>query len=90
MPALPSAAAPKSVEEGVKSWNERGFRLNGTPVERGEVTSRTLLQVQGYGELELELQQPGGATAVKHENVAHVPVLTRNRSSSTRTRQSWD
>ena len=51
-----------------------------------EVADKTLLPVQGYGGLTLELQQPGGITAVTLQRVAHVPALGRNLLSTRRER----
>ena len=49
-----------------------------------EVADKTLLSVQGYGGLTLELQQPGGITAVTLQNIAHVPALGCNLLSMRR------
>ena len=49
-----------------------------------EVADKTLLPDQGYGGLTLELQQPGGITAITMQKVAHVPALGRNFLSTRR------
>ena len=54
------------------------------PGDMVEVADKTLLPVQGYGWLTLELQQPGGITAVTLQKVAHVPALGRNLLSTRR------
>lgn len=46
-----------------------------------EVIDQTLVLVQEYGELELELQQPGGTTAVKLKKTAQEPTLGRHLST---------
>ena len=48
------------------------------PGDMADITGKTLLPVQGYGGLTLELQQPGSTTAVTLPNVAHVPALGCN------------
>ena len=63
------------------------------PGDMVEVVDKTLLPVQGYGGLKLELQQPGGITAVTLQKVAHVPALGRNllstRQASERSREPF-
>ena len=49
-----------------------------------EGADNTLLPVQGYGRLTLELQQPGGITTATLQKVAHVPALGRNLRSTQR------
>ena len=49
-----------------------------------EVVHETLVPVQGYGALKLELPQPGGITAIKLQNIAHAPALGCNLLFSTR------
>ena len=54
------------------------------PWDMIEVAYKTLLAVQGYGGLKLELQQPGGITVVTLQKVAHVPALGRDLLSTRR------
>ena len=54
------------------------------PGDMVEVADKALLPVQGYGGLTLELQQPGGITAVTLQNVAHVRALGCNLLSTRR------
>ena len=54
------------------------------PEDMVEVADKTWLPVQEYLGLTLELQQPGGITAVTLQKVAHVPALGRNLLSTRR------
>ena len=98
MSAIPGVAVIKSVPEGFESWiADSGSTEHMTPDATAlkeykpaapgdmvEVADKTLLPVQGYGGLTLELQQPGGITAVTLQNVAHVPALGFNLLSTRR------
>ena len=78
MPAIPGNAVTKSAPEGFESWiadsgSTGHMTPDATPLteykpaapgDMVEVADKTLLPVQGYGGLALELQQPGGITAV--------------------------
>lgn len=55
-----------------------------TPEEMLEVTDQIWVPVQGYGYVELELQQPGGNTAAKLKNETHVQALGRSLLSTRR------
>ena len=92
MSAIPDVEVTKSVPEGLEMWNEDlgsteymtpdAIALTeykpAVPGDVVEVADKTLLLVQGYGGLTLELQQPGGITAVTLQKVARVPALGRN------------
>ncbi|CAN0442399.1 unnamed protein product, partial [Ascophyllum nodosum] len=98
MSAIPGIAATKSAPEGFDTWiADSGSTKHMTPdatalteyepaapQDMVEVADKTLLPVQGYGGLTLELQQPGGITAVTLQKVAHVPALGRNLLSTRR------
>ena len=98
MSAIPGVAVIKSAPEGFESWiADSGSTEHMTPDattlkeykpaapgDMVEVADKTLLPVQGYGGLTLELQQPGGITAVTLQNVAHVPALGCNLLSTRR------
>ena len=92
MSAVPGVAVTKSAPEEFESWNaDSGSTQHMTqganvfteykpaaPGDMVEVADKNLLSVQGYGGLTLELQPPGGITAVILQNAAHVPALGRN------------
>ena len=99
MSAIPGVEVPKSAPERFESWNAdlgstehmtpdaTADRIQtGAPGDMVEVADKTLFPVQGYGGLTLELQQPGGITAVTLQNVAHVPALGCNLLSTRRAR----
>ena len=99
MSVIPGVAVTRSAPAGFESWiADSGSTEHMTsdatalteykPAVSGnmvEVADKTLLPVQGYGGLTLELQQPGGITAVTLQKVAHVPALGRNLLSTRRT-----
>ena len=98
MSAIPSVEVTKSAPEGFEMWNaDSGSTEHMTPDATAlteykpavpgdmvEVADKTLLPVQGYDGLTLELQQPGGIIAVTLQKVAHVPALGRNLLSTRR------
>ena len=102
MPAIPGVAVTKSAPEEFESWNaDSGSTEHVTPDATAlteykpaapgdmvEVSDKTLLPVQGYGGLTLELQQPGAITAVTLLNVVHVPALGCNFLSTRRASES--
>ena len=91
MSAIPSVEVTKSAPGGREMWNaDLGSTEHMTPDATAlteyksaapgdtvEVADKTLLPVQGYRGLTLELQQPGGITAVTLQKIAHVPALGR-------------
>ena len=98
MSAIPGVEVTKSAPEGLEMWNANSDSIEDMtpdatalteykPAALGdmvEVADKTLLPVQEYGGLTLELQQPGGITAVTLQKVAHVPALRRNLLSTRR------
>ena len=98
MSSIPGVAVTISAPEGFESWNaDSGSTEHMTPDATAlteykpaapgdmvEVADKTLVLVQGYGGLTLELQQPGGITTVTLQKVAHVPALGRNLLSTRR------
>ena len=90
MPAIPGVEVTKSAPEGFEMWNaDSGSTEHMTPDATAltehkpavtgdmvEVADKTLLLVQGYSGLTLELQKPGGITAVTLQKVAHVLVAS--------------
>ena len=98
MSAIPGVAVTKSAPEGCESWNADSDSTEhitpdatalteykpAAPGNMVEVSDKTMLPVQGYGGLTLELQQLGGLTAVTLPKVAHVPALGRSLLSTRR------
>ena len=96
--AIPGVEVTKSAPEGLEMWNANSDSIEdmtpdatalteykpAAPEDMVEVADKTLLPVQEYGGLTLELQQPGGITAVTLQKVAHVPALGRNLLSTRR------
>ena len=96
--AIPGVEVTKSARKGLEVWNANSDSIEDMtpdatalteykPVAPGdmvEVVDKTLLPVLEYGGLTLELQQPGGITAVTLQKVAHVPALGRNLLSTRR------
>ena len=62
--------------------------INYKPAASGEmvveVAHETLVPVQGYSALKLDLPQQGGITAIELQNVAHAPALGCNLLSTRR------
>ena len=55
-----------------------------------EVADGTILQVYGFGTVEVDLDQPGTTTKpVKVVSVAYVPGLSRNRLSTRKAVEQW-
>ena len=105
MSTISGVAVIKSAQEGFHRWiADSGSTKYMTPyvtafteynpaAPRGmvEVADKTLLPVQGYSGLTLELQQPDGIkNNVTLQNVAHVPALGRNLLSTRRAREKFD
>ena len=98
MSVIPGVAVTRSAPEGCENWNaDSGSTEHITPDATAlteykpaalgnmvEVADKTMLPVQGYGGLTLELQQLGGLTAVTLPKVAHVPDLGRSLLSTRR------
>ena len=96
--AIPGVAVTKSAPEGFEMWNVNSGSTEhmtpdatalkefkpAAPGDMVKVADKTLLPVQIYGGLKLELQQPGAITAVTLQNVAHVPALRCNLLSTRR------
>ena len=96
--AIPGVEVTESASEGFEMWNANSGSTEhmtpdatalteyepAVPEDVVEVADKTWLPVQGYGWLTLELQQPGGITAVTLQKVAHVPALGRNLLSTRR------
>ena len=53
-----------------------------------EIADNNFLRTAGYGQLEMELMQPGGIMPVTLKKVAHVPALGRNLLSTRRASES--
>ena len=53
-----------------------------------EIADSNFLWAAGYGQLEMELKQPGGIIPVTPKKVAHVPALGRNLLSTRRASES--
>ena len=102
MSAIPGVEVTKSAPEGFEMLNAGSGSTehmtpdatalteykSAAPGDTIEVADKNLLLVQGYGRLTLELQQPGGITAVTLQKIAHVPALGRNLLSTQRRRHS--
>lgn len=78
----------RKLERGFKSCEAFDSRRNSlndhkptAPGKLVEVANKTLVPVQGYGGIELGLQQPSCTTAVKPKNVAYLSALGRNLST---------
>ena len=98
MSAIPGVEVTKFAPEGFEMWiTDLGSTEHMTPDvtalteyklaasgDMVEVTDKILLPFQGYGGLTLELQQPGGITAVTLQKVAHVLALGCNLLSTRR------
>lgn len=73
------------------AYNSGGKRAVGLQTRSAcqmvDVADQTLVPVQGYSEGDLELQQLGGAIAVKLNIVTHTPALGRNLPSTWRARE---
>ena len=98
MSAILGVVVTVSAPEGFEIWNADSGSIEhmtsdatvlieykpAPPGDIVEVAYKTLLPVQRYGGLTLELQQPGGIAVVTLQKVAHVPALGRKLLSTRR------